>query len=91
MPENLRLRAYRTDPKGQLLGPLKATHFALGDISTFSTPLVSQSVAGRGALVTNRPIERPDNFDRTSFRGELPSGWDAELYRNDQLLCRKSA
>jgi hypothetical protein len=87
VPENLRLRAYRTDPKGQLLGPLKATHFALGDISTFSTPLVSQSVAGRGALVTNRPIERPDNFDRTSFRGELPSGWDAELYRNDQLLA----
>lgn len=87
LPENLRLRAYRTDPKGELLGPLKATHFALGDVSTFSTPLVSQSVAGRGALVTNRPVERPDNFDRTSFRGELPSGWDAELYRNGQLLA----
>jgi len=86
-PENLRVRAYRTDPKGELLGPLRATHFALGDVSTFSTPLVSQSVAGRGALVTNRPVERPDNFDRTSFRGELPSGWDAELYRNGQLLA----
>ena len=87
VPENLRVRAYRTDPKGQLLGPLKATHFALGDVSTFSTPLVSQSVAGRGALVTNRPVERPDSFDRTSFRGELPNGWDAELYRNGQLLA----
>ena len=87
VPENLRLRAYRTDPRGQLLGPLKATHVAVGDVSTFSTPLVSQSVAGRGALLTNRPVERPDNFDRTSFRGELPSGWDAELYRNGQLLA----
>ncbi|WP_323799070.1 carboxypeptidase regulatory-like domain-containing protein [Parasphingorhabdus sp.] len=87
VPENLRLRAYRTDPKGELLGPLKATHFALGDVSTFSTALVSQSVAGRGALVTNRPVERSDSFDRTSFRGELPNGWDAELYRNDQLLA----
>ncbi|MEP4059609.1 carboxypeptidase-like regulatory domain-containing protein, partial [Parasphingorhabdus sp.] len=87
IPESLRLRAYRTDPKGGLLGPLKATHFALGDVSTFSTPLVSQSVAGRGALVTNRPVERPDSFDRTSFRGELPIGWDAELYRNGQLLA----
>ncbi|WP_417592310.1 MSCRAMM family protein [Parasphingorhabdus sp.] len=87
VPENLRVRAYRTDPKGELLGPLKATHFALGDVSTFSTPLVSQSVAGRGAVVTNRPVERPDSFDRTSFRGELPSGWDAELYRNGQLLA----
>lgn len=87
IPESLRLRAYRTDPKGELLGPLKATHFALGDVSTFSTPLVSQSVAGRGGVVTNRPVERPDSFDRTSFRGELPIGWDAELYRNGQLLA----
>lgn len=87
VPESLRLRAYRTDPKGELLGPLKATHVALGDVSTFSTPLVSQSAAGRGAIITNRPVDRPDNFDRTSFRGELPAGWDAELYRNGQLLA----
>ncbi len=87
VPESLRVRAYRTDPKGGLLGPLKATHFALGDVSTFSTPLVSQSTAGRGAVITNRPVDRPDNFDRTSFRGELPEGWDAELYRNGQLLA----
>lgn len=87
VPESLRLRAYRTDPKGELLGPLKATHFAIGDIATVSTPLVSQSMVGRGGFVTNRPVDRPDSFDRTSFRGELPSGWDAELYRNGQLLA----
>ncbi len=87
VPESLRVRAYRTDPKGALLGPLKATHVAVGDVSTFSTPLVSQSTAGRGAIITNRPVDRPDNFDRTSFRGELPDGWDAELYRNGQLLA----
>jgi Carboxypeptidase regulatory-like domain len=86
IPETLRLRAYRTDPLGQLLGPLKATHFALGDVSTISTPLVVQNTAGRGAFVTNRPVGRPDSFDRTNFRGELPDGWDAELYRNDQLI-----
>lgn len=87
VPETLRVRAYRTDPKGELLGPLKATHVALGDVSTASTPLVSQSTAGRGGFLTNRPVERPDSFDRTSFRGELPAGWDAELYRNGQLLA----
>jgi hypothetical protein len=86
IPETLRLRAYRTDPQGQLLGPLKATHFAVGDVSTISTPLVVQNTAGRGAFVTNRPVGRPDSFDRTNFRGELPDGWDAELYRNDQLI-----
>jgi hypothetical protein len=86
VPDTLRLRAYRTDPKGGLLGPLNATHFAIGDVATVSTPLVIQNTAGRGAFVTNRPIGRPDSFDRTNFRGELPSGWDAELYRNDQLI-----
>ena len=87
IPENLRVRAYRTDPKGKLLGPLQATHFALGDVSTISTPLVSQNTVGRGGFITNRPVDRPDSFDRTSFRGELPVGWDAELYRNGQLLA----
>ncbi len=86
VPQSLRLRAYRTDPKGELLGPLKATQVAAGDVTTYTTPLVAGSVIGRGAYVTNRPVERPDTYDRTSFRGELPAGWDAELYRNGQLL-----
>lgn len=86
VPETLRLRAYRTDPNAGLLGPLKATHFAIGDVSTVSSPLAAQNTAGRGLFVTNRPIGRPDSFDRTNFRGELPDGWDAELYRNEQLI-----
>ena len=86
IPENLRLRAYRTDPNGGLLGPLNATHYALGDVSTNMTPLGVQTTAGRGAFVTNRPLNRPASFDRTVFRGELPDGWDAELYRNEQLI-----
>ncbi|MCQ4051691.1 carboxypeptidase regulatory-like domain-containing protein, partial [Klebsiella pneumoniae] len=85
-PESLRVQAYRTDPDATLLGPLKATSVAAGDVSGFSTPLVSQSGVGRGAMITNRPVERRDAFDRTDFRGELPNGWDAELYRNGQLL-----
>lgn len=86
LPDSLRLRLYRSDPAGQLLGPAKATHYALGDVNLVSTGLVAQSAAGRGALITNRPLERPDSFDRTDFRGDLPAGWDAELYRNGQLL-----
>lgn len=87
VPTNLRVQAYRTDPKGRLLGPLKATTVAIGDVEGFSTPLVAVSSAGRGAMVTNRPVERSDRFDRTDLRGELPRGWDAELYRNGQLIA----
>lgn len=86
-PAALRVRGYRTDPDGKLLGPLKATHVAVGDVQGLSTSLVAQSSVGRGFVVTNRPIDRPQNFDRADFRGELPRGWDAELYRNGQLLA----
>ncbi|WP_432768704.1 MAG: carboxypeptidase regulatory-like domain-containing protein [Sphingopyxis sp.] len=87
IPDSLRMRLYRTDPEGRLLGPLRATHYAVGDVSLLSTGLVAQSAPGRGAVLTNRPVERPDSFDKTSFRGDLPAGWDAELYRNGQLLA----
>ncbi|SNS91623.1 carboxypeptidase-like regulatory domain-containing protein [Sphingopyxis indica] len=87
VPDSLRLRLYRTDPAGQLLGALRATHYAAGDVNLLATGLVAQSVPGRGAVLTNRPVERPDAFDKTSFRGDLPAGWDAELYRNGQLLA----
>jgi hypothetical protein len=85
VPSSLRIRGYRTDPAGGL--PLGATHVAAGDVQGLSTPLVSQSGVGRGFVITNRPVDRPQNFDRTDFRGELPRGWDAELYRNGQLLA----
>ena len=86
VPESFRLRAYRTSTDGDLLGPFKATHFGIGDVNLPGSFVGSQSTPGRGLFVTNRPLSRPDNFDRTSFRGELPDGWDAELYRNDQLI-----
>lgn len=85
-PESLRLHAYRVDPTGGLLGGLRATYAGVGDVSMLSTGLVAQAAPGRGAVVTNRPPARPDTFDRTDFRGDLPDGWDAELYRNGELL-----
>ena len=87
LPQTLRLQVSRTEPQGGLAGPLNATIIAVGDISGVSSPLVAASSAGRGAFVTNRPVERPDRFDKIDLRGELPHGWDAELYRNGQLLA----
>jgi hypothetical protein len=86
LPNSFRVRAYRTDADATLLGPLAATQVAIGDVLGFATPIVASSSVGRGAMVTNRPLDRPDSFSRTNFRGELPIGWDAELYRNGQLM-----
>lgn len=84
-PQSLRLLAYRSDPDGGLLGPLGATHFAVGDVQSLSSRLVGGS-SGRGLEVTNRPLFNPVAFDRTRFEGDLPPGWDAEIYRNGELL-----
>lgn len=84
-PDSLRIGFYRNDPSGQLLGPLKATRFAFGDVETERTALSAQGAFGRGAFVTNRPLNLPSRFGMTTLRGELPAGWDVELYRNGEL------
>ena len=86
-PESLRLRAFRSDADGKLLGPLHATHFGVGDVEGFESGLTGSSAAGRGAVVTNRPLTTPSSFGQTRFEGDLPSGWEAEIYRNDELLA----
>ena len=85
-PNMLRVRAFRSDPDGQLLGPLKATHIGLGDVEGFDTRLTGPAVAGRGAVITNRPLTARTAFDRTRIEGDLPTGWEAEVYRNGELL-----
>jgi hypothetical protein len=85
-PNSLRVRAYRSDPEGGLLGPLNATHFAVGEVQGQHSRLLYAN-SGRGAEVTNRPLFNPVAFDRTRFEGELPAGWDAELYRNGELIA----
>ncbi|MEP7130709.1 MAG: carboxypeptidase-like regulatory domain-containing protein [Sphingomicrobium sp.] len=86
-PSLLRLRAYRSDPDGGLLGPLHATHFGMGDVEGFDSGLTGSVAAGRGAVITNRPLATRAAFDRTRFEGDLPTGWEAEIYRNGELLA----
>ena len=85
-PDSVRFRAYKSDPDGQLLGPLRATHFGVGDVAGFDSRLIGVGRVGRGVEVTNRPLSTPTVFDRTHLEGDLPAGWEAELYRNGELL-----
>jgi len=86
-PRNIWARFYRSDPEASLLGPLHATHFALGDVPGLGSTFNPAGSNGRGLVVTNRPLGTISNFDRTEFRGRLPDGWDAELYRNGTLVA----
>lgn len=86
-PQALRLTAYRNDLDGELLGPLGATRIAGGDVELPPGQLTARSVVGRGAFVSNRPLGTTARFASTTLRGSLPAGWDAELYRNGQLIA----
>jgi len=86
-PSVARFHMYRSDPEGGLLGPLQATHFGFGDVAGLDSRLSGNSASGRGALVTNRPLVAQAAFDRTRFEGDLPVGWEAEIYRNGELLA----
>src|SRR3546814_6416553 len=67
VPDSLRMRLYRTDTAGRLLGPLKATHYGVGDVGLLSTAIVAASAPGRAAVLTNRPVVRPAAFDKTDL------------------------
>ena len=86
-PQTLRMRAFRQDPDAGLLGPLKATQVIAGDVSGEQGRLTAFGGIGRGAYISNQPLDRGNLFSTTEIRGTLPAGWDAELYRNGQLLA----
>lgn len=81
-----RVELGRRDPDARLLGPLKATEFQLGDVATGSLSMGLRGVGGRGAMITNAPVERLSVFDKIDLRGDLPAGYEAELYRNNTLV-----
>jgi hypothetical protein len=84
--DEILLHVGRTDPEGNLLGPLRATEFALGDVYAPQSALIAESVKGRGISLASFPLDRPWEFDRTTLQGEGAPGWEVELYRNDALI-----
>jgi hypothetical protein len=83
---NFRVRLGRRSLDGGLLGPLDAREFALGDVTTPDLPLVAENTVGRGFEVSTYNLDRLEQTNRVTLRGELPVGWEVEVYRNGELL-----
>ncbi|MES2758930.1 MAG: carboxypeptidase-like regulatory domain-containing protein [Pseudomonadota bacterium] len=82
----LRLTVGRHDPDAGLLGPLHARSVQAGSVQVPGIDNISHSSSvGNGAAISNRPLDQPTRFDRHSLRGDLPPGWDVELYYNNAL------
>ncbi len=85
-PASARFNLGRKDPEGELIWPLNLYEFSLGDVYTPQLPLIASSKVGRGIVLSRFPLRQPTEFDRTTLRGDLPQGWEVELYRNQSLL-----
>jgi carboxypeptidase family protein len=83
---DLRLSFGRDDYEKKLLGFSHASAFRFGDIDSASLSQVATPTQGRGFTMTNRDLDRPDNFDVTNFIGDSKPGWEVELYRNGALI-----
>lgn len=85
---DLRWSLGRNDPDANLLGPLHARTAMFGSVPAPGVANIAVSSAGGdGVTVANRPLNQPTRFDRHSLQGDLPPGWDVELYFNDGLVA----
>jgi hypothetical protein len=75
----------RRSLEGRLLGGLKARSVMAGDVFTPPLSLGPRSVGGRGFAFSTVPLDQTNVFNRIDLRGELPLGYDVELYVNDIL------
>jgi hypothetical protein len=83
----VRLTLGRNDPDAGLLGPLHARTALFGSVAVRGVDNISASSAtGNGVAVSNRPLNQPTSFDRHTLQGDLPPGWDVELYYNEALV-----
>jgi hypothetical protein len=90
-PSDARMLLERRSLGGGLLGPLGATRVSGGDVFTPALSLGPRSVGGRGISFTTAPLEQASVFDTIDLRGELPIGYDVELYINDVLRSGQRA
>lgn len=95
--DDVRLKLSRIDPEGrafsdiEMLKDLDVTEASLGDINSPQLSLISRTELGRGIQVSNMSVEAPSEFDRITLTGDLPLGWEIEVYRNEVLLDFQTA
>lgn len=81
----------RRDPEPRLLGPLRAREYAVGEVLSPGSKLILLPTTGPGALLSNFPLQLQTQFDRHTFQGDLPPGWEVELYQNNALIAFQQA
>jgi hypothetical protein len=84
---NARVTYLQESTYPELLGPLGARRFEVGDIQTTRLPITGNAAPEVGVRVTNiDPLVR-QSIPSTQISGYIFPGWDVELYRDNSLLA----
>ncbi len=83
---NLRVNYEKQSLDPELLGPLKARRYEVGDVSTVLMPVNDGGAQELGMRVTNAHPLRSFMRPSTEVSGVSFPGWDIELYRDNQLV-----
>lgn len=83
---SVRLSARKISEDDDLLGPIKARAFEIGDVTPVSVPLAGGSGQEQGVRITNRKAGQSVTFTTTDIEGDAQPGWDVELYRGQQIV-----
>lgn len=84
--DNVRLTATRKAYGADRL-PLGFREVQLGDTRLSPRALIGGGIGGRGMMLTTRSADNIQDFDRITVEGQATPGWEAELYRNNELLA----
>lgn len=84
--DNASITLEKVDRASKMLGPMRASRVAVGDVSSVALPILGSSGVERGVAISNGDINRSRDFDTTRFEGNAQPGWDVELYQNGNLL-----
>lgn len=85
--DEFRVTMGRHDSDAELLGFMKASQYAFGNVAEPRLKLItSSSSLEPGLAVSNYPLGRQVEYDRHRFRGELLPDWEVEIYQNNALI-----
>ena len=83
---NIWMNYKQESPDPNLLGPLKAKRFEIGDVIQPRLPIDAQVRRELGARISNVDPLRNYTNPSTAITGRAFPGWDVELYRGNQFL-----
>ncbi len=82
----LRMTIGRQSMGEALLGVPGLRSYSAGDVRNPRLSLVANNTVGRGFYLSSFGSQQRIRGNRITLRGDLPTGWDVEVYRDGEIL-----